>query len=172
MRRISLGYVIFRSNAVHRNALPHLKYCTLIFLVHVLFFILPVMFSILEYQSIVNHALTFQSVSNYTNEVTKYPFCKVTSFSNPLQLIAAEAILLRSHPTSLHVSTSIIYACIGNHMSSACFSFALASESLPATLNTLQPRQNSRPFPNDIFKCIFVTENLGNSIKISLWFVP
>ena len=39
-------------------------------------------------------------------------------------------------------------------------------------LNTLRPRQNGRHFPDDIFKCIFLNENVSNSIKISLKFVP
>ena len=38
--------------------------------------------------------------------------------------------------------------------------------------NTLRPRQNGRHFPDDIFKCIFLNENVWISIKISLEFVP
>ena len=39
-------------------------------------------------------------------------------------------------------------------------------------VNTLRPRQNGRHFPDDIFKWIFFNENVWNSIKISLKFVP
>ena len=39
-------------------------------------------------------------------------------------------------------------------------------------INTLRPRQNGRHFPDDIFKCIFLNENVLISIKISLKFVP
>ena len=39
-------------------------------------------------------------------------------------------------------------------------------------LNTLRPRQNGRHFADDIFKCIFLNENVWISIKISLKFVP
>ena len=39
-------------------------------------------------------------------------------------------------------------------------------------INTLRPRQNGRHFPDDIFKCIFLNENVKISIKISLKFVP
>ena len=39
-------------------------------------------------------------------------------------------------------------------------------------LNTLRPRQNSRHFPDDIFKWIFLNENVWISINISLKFVP
>ena len=38
--------------------------------------------------------------------------------------------------------------------------------------NTLRPRQNGRHFPEDIFKCIFLNENVKILIKISLKFVP
>ena len=39
-------------------------------------------------------------------------------------------------------------------------------------VNTLRPRQDGRHFPNDIFKCIFLNENVHISIRISLKFVP
>ena len=38
-------------------------------------------------------------------------------------------------------------------------------------LNTLRPRQNGRHLPDDIFKYIFLNENVWISIKISLQFV-
>ena len=38
--------------------------------------------------------------------------------------------------------------------------------------NTSRPRRTGRHFPDDIFKCIFVTENFWISITISLKFVP
>ena len=38
--------------------------------------------------------------------------------------------------------------------------------------NTLRPRQNDRHLADDIFKCIFLTENVWISIDISLKFVP
>ena len=39
-------------------------------------------------------------------------------------------------------------------------------------VNTLRPSQNGRHFADDIFKCIFLNENVWISIKISLKFVP
>ena len=39
-------------------------------------------------------------------------------------------------------------------------------------LNTLRPRQNGRHFPDDIFKWIFLNENVRILIKISQKFVP
>ena len=38
--------------------------------------------------------------------------------------------------------------------------------------NTLRPRQNGRHFPNDIFKWIFLNDNIWFSINISLECVP
>ena len=40
------------------------------------------------------------------------------------------------------------------------------------SINTLRPRQNGRHFPDDIFKWIFLNENVWISINISLKFVP
>ena len=39
-------------------------------------------------------------------------------------------------------------------------------------INSLRPRRNKRHFADDIFKCIFLNENVRISIKISLKFVP
>ena len=39
-------------------------------------------------------------------------------------------------------------------------------------LNTLRPRQDGRHFADDIFKCLFLNENVWIPIKISLKFVP
>ena len=40
------------------------------------------------------------------------------------------------------------------------------------TVNTLRPRQDGRRFPDDIFKHIFLIENVEISLKISLKFIP
>ena len=39
-------------------------------------------------------------------------------------------------------------------------------------INTLRPRQDGRHFPDDIFNCIFLNENVRISLEISLKFVP
>ena len=39
-------------------------------------------------------------------------------------------------------------------------------------VNTLRPRQNGRRFTDDVFKCIFLNENVWISLKISLTCVP
>ena len=44
--------------------------------------------------------------------------------------------------------------------------------SWPQCFNKLRPRQNAHHFSDDIFKCIFLNENVWIFIKISLKFVP
>ena len=39
-------------------------------------------------------------------------------------------------------------------------------------INSWRSRQNGRHFPDDIFKCIFLNENIWISLNISLKFVP
>ena len=39
-------------------------------------------------------------------------------------------------------------------------------------INTLRRRENGRRFAADVFKCIFLNENVWITIKISLKFVP
>ena len=43
---------------------------------------------------------------------------------------------------------------------------------LAKEINTLRPRQNGCHFPDDIFKCFFLNENVSIAIEISLKFVP
>ena len=43
---------------------------------------------------------------------------------------------------------------------------------LPLAINTLRPKQDGHHFPDDIFECIFLKENVWIPIKISLKFVP
>ena len=38
--------------------------------------------------------------------------------------------------------------------------------------NTFRPKKDGHHFPDDIFKCIFLNDNLPVSIKISLKFAP
>ena len=40
------------------------------------------------------------------------------------------------------------------------------------SIKTLRPRQNGRHFADDVFKCIFLKENVWLSPKILLKFVP
>ena len=40
------------------------------------------------------------------------------------------------------------------------------------SFNTLRPRQDGRHYPDDIFRCIFLNENIWIGMNISLSFVP
>ena len=53
-----------------------------------------------------------------------------------------------------------------------CLGEELELEWLGIWVNSLRPRQNRRHFADDIFKCIFLNENVWISINISLKFVP
>ena len=48
----------------------------------------------------------------------------------------------------------------------------LFSDGCKWALNTLRPRQNGRRDADDVFKCIFLNENIWIFLKISLKFVP
>ena len=50
--------------------------------------------------------------------------------------------------------------------------FLSISRVVGVTVNTLRPRKNGHDFADDIFKCIFLSEIVWFSIKISLKFVP
>ena len=50
--------------------------------------------------------------------------------------------------------------------------YAILFHPLYLVVNTLRLRQNGRHFPYDIFKNIFLNENVWILIKISLTFVP
>ena len=53
-----------------------------------------------------------------------------------------------------------------------CVARLSANMVLTMQVNTLRSRQNGRHFPDDIFKCIFLNDNLRISFKFSLKFVP
>ena len=49
---------------------------------------------------------------------------------------------------------------------------ACGSSQADVCINTSRPRQNCRQFTDDIFKCIFLNENIWISFEISLKFFP
>ena len=67
------------------------------------------------------------------------------------------------------VNVLIFRPCL-TEVNTAEFAFTLAKSS--KHLNTLRPRQNGRHFADDIFKCVFLNENVWIPIKITLKFVP
>ena len=56
-----------------------------------------------------------------------------------------------------------------------CTEFLLLQQNIGTDLiyfcKTLRLRQNGRHLPDDIFKCLFLNENVSVAIKIVLWFV-
>ena len=62
------------------------------------------------------------------------------------------------------------------NMNSYCYSISIVDADglvlQNKDINTLRPRQNGRHFPDDIFKYIFLNENVWISLKISLKFIP
>ena len=57
-------------------------------------------------------------------------------------------------------------------LSSGHHPITVTSRSLAIVINTLRPRQNGRHFADNIFKCIFLNENVWIPVMISLKFVP
>ena len=92
---------------------------------------------------------------------------------NVVKGVILEFICLYAHPSTsyLKVMVSIWQLCcldqtrmkLRKHITEICSR---------RPLNTLRPRQNGRHFPGDIFKWIFLNENVWISIKIWLKFVP
>ena len=72
-----------------------------------------------------------------------------------------------SHPA--HWEVRVLSAC---YVGIRKYKFEVVRMLLRLLFNTLKPRQNGRHFPDDIFKCIFLNENVWILIKISLNFVP
>ena len=68
----------------------------------------------------------------------------------------------------------VVYTpCTGYITPLVCYhQFAQITRFLFSPFNSLRPRQNGRRFADDLFKCIFLNENVRISIKISLKFVP
>ena len=72
--------------------------------------------------------------------------------------------------SNVHNTGPIMHNFSGHFVCFICNSSCIVSHN--GVINTLRPRQNGRHFPNDIFKCIFLNDNIKISIKISLKFVP
>ena len=87
-------------------------------------------------------------------------------------------IALRSMPKILTNEKSTLVQAItstGNEQDLRCHVVSLGCNELTdawSSINILRPRQNGRYFPDDIFKCIFLNENIWILIMISLKFVP
>ena len=66
-----------------------------------------------------------------------------------------------------------LYMLTGDPLPKLFFPMSLGSHHANIiTINTLRPRQNGRHFADDVFKCIFLNENVWILLKILLKFVP
>ena len=70
------------------------------------------------------------------------------------------------------VSKKWLGICILYHFSTPKWCRYLKLKARTCLFNTSRPRQDGRHFADDIFKCIFMNENVWIPIKISLKFVP
>ena len=59
-----------------------------------------------------------------------------------------------------------------SRVSKSCSCMGQCGRSQETHINSLRPRQNGRYNADDIFKCIFLNENVWIPTKISLKFVP
>ena len=72
----------------------------------------------------------------------------------------------RKQPVKLDLTRSLYIFCL------MVLSFTCDHSGAQIQVNTMRPRQNGRHSADDIFKGIFLNENVRNPIKISLKFVP
>ena len=98
-------------------------------------------------------------------------FRKIIGFSNIDIKTSTEMICKTKQNTHAVYSNRFWYIWWTN------FTHSLRSNSIDThaylrSINTLRPRQNVRHFPDDIFKCVFMNENVWNVLHISLKFVP
>ena len=78
---------------------------------------------------------------------------------------------LHASPSSLLPAKPVEWPC-GTEEVLAISHLIFCVDNWDMHLNTLRPRQNDHLFADDIFKCIFLNENVRFPIKISLKFVP
>ena len=86
-------------------------------------------------------------------------------------------MLRRKHGNSTRVISYRRFKYAVCMLNAVCIPLIIPSDRTPHTahicyLNTLRPRQNGRRFADDIFKCIFLDENVWIPTKISMKFVP
>ena len=94
-------------------------------------------------------------------------------YTHPYVVLPA---VLRRCTSSRSTLNSFLEESIINFSQYSRTDFSCLSHNLPGkmfgNLNTLRPTQNGRHFADDIFKYIFLNENVWISLKISLKFVP
>ena len=74
--------------------------------------------------------------------------------------------------TWINFGKKVEKTCVSQIYTKMCYCRSPLQISSQAKNEHTWPRQNGRHFPEDIFKCIFLNENIWISIKVSLKFVP
>ena len=123
-----------------------------------------------------NVAWTFQNcrtVNIHTvNDLADHPItCWVKSTAN-LRLYCDRSYLHSSLNCDKTISIFSVPLSFAQPSPGILLGVVLMSRITGILVNTLRPRQNGRHLPDGIFECIFLNENLGISISISLKFVP
>ena len=124
------------------------------------------------------HSLHCQDISSHDNEYVQYGYsclrweqistaCNVYESRNAKIFFQEKNSLQQrfTHPNYAHVTQ-------GDSLMSWEGGTCLTHWLWWGHINTLRPRRNRRHFADDIFKCIFLNENVLNSIEISLKFIP
>ena len=96
-----------------------------------------------------------------------------------MDIDAKHKLWLSLHAVYQTTRTGICFNFLGLHQQFLLDLFSSVHQRSPNSiqghqihLNALRPRQNDRYFADDIFKCVFLNENVWISIKIALKFVP
>ena len=109
--------------------------------------------------------LASRKLSKFTVWRTVRPFVNCGQFYRGLEpKISYPTLINNSGLANLEI-TSLAKLATNVH------SIKTAKSVIVSQFTTLRPRQNGRHFPDDIFNCILLTENVYISIKISLKFV-
>ena len=127
------------------------------------------------YITATNHTLSYRSVTpNHTvlykrmNPENKYAFCPCVKSTIWFKLVTE----IRGYRTNSFAGYEILIRHFDHRNDKNVSSVSHLRILILDLLNTLRPRQNGRHFPDDIFKWIFLNENVWISINISLKYVP
>ena len=131
----------------HKQHIPRVVYC---------WYVLDKLWGHVSWRSF-NGLLSryqFVLVGTTTHFQIRCPYMKSTGTRSANGLNGIDECVDKNHLAPVMAARDILIPRINNH------------------LPTLRPRQNGRHFADDIFKWIFLNENVWTSIKISLKFVP
>ena len=104
--------------------------------------------------------ISYSSVVDYECNIFIWNWSKTTNVNSALWMLMSWRFSTRASEGTM----------LGMHQ---CVSGCLrVNTEMMQVFNTLRPRQNGRHFADNMFKCIFLNENVWIPIEISLTFVP